>query len=124
MVVRDDGSNDNTISILKEYEKAGKLIWYTGDNKGAAYSFFDLMEYAKNRYDDYCYFALSDQDDIWKKQKLYRAITELKENDSQLYYCSKQLLSDNKEVNGRIVKIFPMDKEEQEGVQWLCHIIC
>ena len=66
LVVRDDGSNDNTISILKEYEKAGKLIWYTGDNKGAAYSFFDLMEYAKNRYDDYCYFALSDQDDIWK----------------------------------------------------------
>lgn len=112
LVVRDDGSNDNTISILKEYEKAGKLIWYTGDNKGPAYSFFDLMEYAKNRYDDYCYFALSDQDDIWKKQKLYRAITELKENDSQLYYCSKQLLSDNKEVNGRIVKIFPMDKEE------------
>ena len=30
--IRDDNSTDRTREILKKYEKAGKLQWYTGKN--------------------------------------------------------------------------------------------
>ena len=42
--VRDDGSTDNTHRILKEYEKNGKLRWYTGNNLGPALSFISLVK--------------------------------------------------------------------------------
>ena len=34
LLVRDDGSSDKTMEILKEYSLEGKLHWYTGTNKG------------------------------------------------------------------------------------------
>ena len=44
LFVRDDGSRDQTTSILDAYQAEGKLRWYTGKNLGAAYSFWNLVE--------------------------------------------------------------------------------
>ncbi|URW70820.1 glycosyltransferase family 2 protein [Lactobacillus kefiranofaciens subsp. kefirgranum] len=78
LVVRDDGSSDGTVNILKEYQKTGKLIFYEGKNVGPAKSFFDLLnsKYVKSNNLD-MYYSFSDQDDIWKSDKLYRAVTKL-----------------------------------------------
>lgn len=43
ILVRDDGSTDNTCNILEEYEKKGLLRWYTGKNLKPAKSFIDLF---------------------------------------------------------------------------------
>ncbi len=37
--IRDDGSTDRTMDILKEYEEKGKIYLYTGENKGFCGSF-------------------------------------------------------------------------------------
>lgn len=34
LIVRDDGSNDDTVNILNKYSKDGKLKWYGGENVG------------------------------------------------------------------------------------------
>ena len=48
IIVRDDGSTDQTKSILEEYKSYGMLNWYTGDNLGPQKSFMDLVYNARN----------------------------------------------------------------------------
>ena len=94
LLVRDDGSSDNTIEILDEYKKQGKLDWYKGENLRSAKSFMDLLKHC-GRYD---YFAFSDQDDVWKKEKLCTAIKKIEQVNEEkpiLYFCDKELVDAN-----------------------------
>lgn len=70
ILVRDDGSKDATIDILKKYKKAGTIDFYSGNNVGYAKSFMDLAK--QNVHADY--YAFCDQDDVWLPEKLYMAI--------------------------------------------------
>lgn len=96
VLVRDDGSTDNTISILKKWESTHNLKWYTGERLNAQFSFYDLMTKAVNR--NFDYYALSDQDDYWLENKLSCAIDkleELEENKSLLYYSGQIIVDEN-----------------------------
>ena len=96
VLVRDDGSTDNTISILKDWSKTNNLEWYTGEHLNVQFGFYDLMVHAKNY--NYNYFAFSDQDDIWDSDKLYIALQHLQEADNlkpSLYYCGQKLVDEN-----------------------------
>ena len=44
--VRDDESSDNTLKILRQYEKQGDICVIQGKNKGFSASFFNVLEYA------------------------------------------------------------------------------
>lgn len=89
LVVRDDGSTDTTIQILKEYENKDLLTWYSGNNIGPAKSFFDLIQRADNA----DYYALADQDDVWELDKIKAAIIKLKEvNAPKLYFCKRRIV--------------------------------
>lgn len=95
ILVRDDGSTDNTVNILNEYQEKGILKWYTGENKKPALSFLDLVQKSpKARY-----YAFCDQDDIWKPEKLKRALMYIKkeeENEEPILYCANyQLVNEN-----------------------------
>ena len=79
LLVRDDGSSDKTMEILKEYSLEGKLHWYTGTNKGPEKSFWDLVNSATNDAD---YYAFCDQDDYWFEDKLQMAIDKLETETS------------------------------------------
>ena len=46
--VRDDGSRDNTLKILKEYEKNTKVKIITGKNLGVVKSFYECLKQAYN----------------------------------------------------------------------------
>lgn len=94
LIVRDDGSTDDTIDILNNYKDCNKLTWYSGDNLGAAKSFMDLIYNSPNA----GYYAFCDQDDIWLKDKLAIAISKLKEFDfslPMLYYGRPRLVDAN-----------------------------
>ena len=93
ILIRDDGSSDNTIDIINEYKKQYAFIdYYTGDNLGPGKSFWDLINNCKK----YDYYALCDQDDVWFEDKLEVAIKTLQEQDNHipLLYCSKYTLTD------------------------------
>lgn len=79
LYVRDDGSKDSTLKILSEYaEKSDSIRIEIGGNVGYAKSFWKLFGH-ENEYD---YYAFCDQDDIWLKDKLSRAV-ELLEREEQ-----------------------------------------
>ena len=95
--IRDDGSKDETINILEEYKKNNDCIeYYCGNNLGPAKSFFELI----NKCEEADYYALCDQDDVWFKDKLSRAVEllEKEDNSKSLLYCSKYTLTD-KDLN-------------------------
>ena len=91
VLARDDGSKDDTWEILSSYaQKFENMIVYRGKNKGAAGSFFDLLIQTDTTFD---YYAFSDQDDVWQKDKLLRALERLEEEKNRkhlpLLYASK-----------------------------------
>lgn len=94
LLVRDDGSKDGTLSILKDYENKGKLTLIEGNNIGPAKSFFALISKAV----DADYYALSDQDDVWDEDKLTVAIKkmEIVNNPYVIYSSNTRLVDDNK----------------------------
>ena len=86
-LVRDDGSTDGTQDILNEYQNAHKNFkWYQGENKRPARSFWELLNKASGS----TYYAFSDQDDVWDKDKIEVAIKQLEQLDSKkpLLYMS------------------------------------
>lgn len=84
ILVRDDGSTDGTIDILKKYEKKGVLTFYQGKNMGYAKSFLHLL--TNNKEADY--YAFCDQDDVWLPDKLIRAIEKIRKNEGPSLYTS------------------------------------
>ncbi|MGQ9804885.1 MAG: glycosyltransferase family 2 protein [Chlorobiales bacterium] len=71
--IRDDGSSDKTIEILEAYCAAhSNIILTKGSNLGAAKSFYQLL---LNAYKEATYFAYCDQDDVWKPEKIERAVS-------------------------------------------------
>lgn len=95
ILVRDDGSTDNTIDILKKYEDLGKIRLIEGFNQGYKKSFISLVK--ENVYSDY--YAFCDQDDVWLPEKLSRAISMIEkfdiDNRPLLYASSLQRVDKN-----------------------------
>lgn len=85
LVIRDDGSTDQTRRILEEYQAVDSRIQIIyGENVGFSKSFF--MALAACGEDGY--YAFSDQDDIWKPEKLHRAVKWLQGKDGEGKACS------------------------------------
>ena len=77
IVVRDDGSTDKTVEIIKEYQKSNKNIeLHEGKNLGFVKSFFELLKLA-----DADYYSYADQDDIWLENKIELAVNCLNNLD-------------------------------------------
>lgn len=99
LLIRDDGSTDDTIEIIEEYQVEHTWIsYYKGENIGVQRSFLELMSLADETAD---YIAFADQDDEWLPDKLSRAVQCLEEmrkegdlsQDVPLLYCSdKQIV--------------------------------
>ena len=99
LLIRDDGSTDNTTEILETYhQKYPWISYYKGNNIGVQKSFFDLISHSDAKAD---FIAFADQDDEWMPEKLSRAIHCLsqmeKESGKQtpLLYCGAQQLVDS-----------------------------
>lgn len=93
--IRDDGSSDKTIQILKKYsKKVNNLEWYQGENKGPSNSFLELLFNQK----DFDYYAFCDQDDVWDENKVIEAIRQMRKqsNDKEILYFSAVNVVDEK----------------------------
>ena len=68
LYVRDDGSSDNTLDILSDYQQRfSNIILFTnsGTNLGPLKSFLWLMKHVDSEYYMFC-----DQDDVWLPNKI------------------------------------------------------
>lgn len=79
LLVRDDGSTDDTTDIIEGYRKnnPSSIRLIKGNNIGWRASFFELLSLADHEFPDYEYLAFADQDDIWLPDKLSRAVEAL-----------------------------------------------
>lgn len=82
--IRDDGSTDATLDIIREYVAANpeKISLTAGENRGPGRSFMELLYQVPDTYD---YYAFSDQDDVWLEDKLVSGIRFLQECGKELY---------------------------------------
>ena len=103
LFVRDDCSKDDTLNIIKSFIKEGKSIHLIEDhiNLGPGLSFMTLLYYMKNVKTQYDYYAFADQDDIWEKCKLQKAVEKIEaEKEGNILYCSNQTLYINGQKSG------------------------
>lgn len=92
ILVRDDGSCDDTYVILKEYEEIHPNIRaYQGKNIGVNKSFFDLLKKSNH---DAAYIGFCDQDDYWMPEKIEKAVEQLEQMNGPALYCGAKTLAD------------------------------
>lgn len=76
LLIRDDGSSDDTLNILKKFETMypDRVRIISENNIGVIKSFFSLLNES-----DACadYFCFCDQDDVWLPKKIERAVGQL-----------------------------------------------
>jgi glycosyltransferase involved in cell wall biosynthesis len=92
---RDDGSNDNTVDLLRSYS----YLWpslkssKSGVNLGPAGSFLEILRTVPDNFD---YYAFCDQDDVWMQDKLSRATNKLAvaAGEQAGLYCSSSICVD------------------------------
>jgi glycosyltransferase involved in cell wall biosynthesis len=87
--VRDDGSTDETETILAAAQAEGRIEWLKGERRlGAGGSFLELLVTTDSDGD---FFAFCDQDDVWLPTKVSRAVAALREvgDDVPALYCSR-----------------------------------
>ena len=108
LIVSDDGSTDNTLSIIDEFatRNVSKVTVVAGPRKGFVSNFLSLVLREDIKAD---YYSFSDQDDIWYKDKLERAIQWLKSipSDIPALYCSRTHLVDD---TGKSLGLSPLFK--------------
>jgi glycosyltransferase involved in cell wall biosynthesis len=78
IIIRDDGSQDSTSSILLDYAKAFpekiSVLQDTDGTLGVIKNFSRLLEHASSPY-----VMLCDQDDVWLPQKVESAVKQIKQ---------------------------------------------
>jgi rhamnosyltransferase len=109
IMIRDDGSSDNTLGILKSYaDRYNNVSYYKGNNIGYRKSFYQLLIDAE----DSEYYAFADQDDFWQSEKLISAIRVLqKKKEVPALYCSNLNV-----VNEELVHMRMMHSEKEKIV--------
>lgn len=101
IIVCDDASSDETITILKKYQERGQIQLYQNQvNIGVVANFKKAVSLAKEGND----IAFSDQDDIWLPNKLEilsAAMGEIVKNDQPCLVYSDLVLVDRnlKQIN-------------------------
>lgn len=109
LLIRDDGSTDNSVAIIKSYASADiELI--EEKNVGCENSFKRLLQLADyNRFD---YFAFADQDDVWFSEKLCTAIATIEGFAKPALYCANQIITD--QYLNKVKLMIPLDDYSAE----------
>ncbi|MCL9662840.1 glycosyltransferase family 2 protein [Paenibacillus hunanensis] len=103
ILIRDDGSSDETISIIEKYQTQypHRIELIKGDNIGVIPSFWSLLQHADRRA---TYFSFCDQDDVWMTHKAATSV-RLLQNLEKEKLESKQVLA-FEENNNRFLPSF------------------
>ncbi|RYE42073.1 MAG: glycosyltransferase family 2 protein [Hyphomicrobiales bacterium] len=90
LIVRDDGSSDSTVDIIKSYSDP-RIVLIQGENLGFVGSFLWLLFHVES---EHAVYLLADQDDIWDPDKIDRAYQAVGSVQSAALYCTRLRLVD------------------------------
>lgn len=95
LLISDDCSTDGTRKILQEYKAKDSRIelFFQGKNLGVIKNFEYLLKKVENKF-----YMLSDQDDIWKENKIQRSIEKIINSESDLVYSDLEVVDENLNV--------------------------
>lgn len=95
IIIGDDGSKDNTIFILKEYEKKYSFIHvYAHENWGLSKNLYSLLKKAKGKY-----IAILEGDDYWIDNRKIEKQVFLLDNNNCIATCCNCIKKDNDDNN-------------------------
>lgn len=103
LLVRDDGSTDDTMDILTKYAERRSIIIIKSqknDLHGPMNNYYALIKFAQDNYANlFDYFAFADQDDVWRLDKLSTMIKQIPDlHTPQLAYCNHEIIDENGDV--------------------------
>jgi glycosyltransferase involved in cell wall biosynthesis len=117
LIITDDCSNDTTVEVIKQYiQNDNRIKLYQNEkNLGFIKNFEKAISFCNGDY-----IALSDQDDIWKLNKIEKFVNEIKKNvliysnalliNQESQEIRKELFSDtNKLCKGKVNNSFLLD---------------
>lgn len=120
-LVRDDGSTDATVEILKALKnRYAKLYYIECNNAGWQKSFSALVFMADSYPADY--YAFADQDDVWLPEKLVKGCQQLDtiaDDIPGLYYSDATVVDEK--LNVIEVKKNLEPPEAKESAQFICY---
>lgn len=95
LLISDDCSKDYTRQILKEYEKKDSRIklFFQEKNLGYVKNFEFLLTKVENEI-----YALSDQDDVWNKDKVEKTYNKLKKDNADLAFTDLEVVNEKLEI--------------------------
>lgn len=94
--IRDDKSTDNTIKTIKKFKNKNISFRSSKENqRSASLNFLKLILQANENYD---FYAFSDQDDVWEKNKISRAIEAMKYSGCEAYSSNISILKNKKKI--------------------------
>lgn len=108
LLISDDKSTDNTVEILKEYERKDNRVKIFIQEKNVGYikNFEFLLKQVESDY-----YMLSDQDDVWLPEKVYKSYNKLVNENLDLIFCDLEVV--DKELNtiyNSMFKFLKIDK--------------
>lgn len=106
LYIRDDGSSDCTLDIIKSYglkypEKIHVVFDKLG-NLGSGKSFMTLLSYV-----DADYYMFCDQDDVWLSDKIERLFRKIRQKESLQNNCPVCVFSDLQIVDSDLRSVSP-----------------
>lgn len=92
MIIFDDGSIDNSVSIIEKYIKKDSRIklYQSKTNKGATYSRNEAVKVATGKF-----IAFLDSDDLWMETKLKQQLTFMENNNYDFSYTQYCIIDEN-----------------------------
>lgn len=101
----DDGSTDDTMSILRAYAHDNPGIFSIFENSPASGGTgLNIFRNVSNVPEHHDYVALADQDDVWLPQKLQSAIEALSRDQADLYFSNLLAWDGKNEIFGVVRK--------------------
>ncbi len=80
LYIRDDGSTDSTVNLIKKIARDNEKITFLNENKpknlGVTGSFMDLLANTKAQY-----YMFSDQDDYWMEDKISATLRKMQASE-------------------------------------------
>ncbi len=94
LLISDDNSTDNTKNIIKEYEEKDNRIkcFFQKENLGVVANFEFLLKQVNSKY-----YMFSDQDDIWKENKIEISFKKMESTNCDLVYTNLEVV--DKDLN-------------------------